>query len=404
MEEDNNIIIEEANKTTDKEFSGRQKFWISFLMGAVCCALILGIGLLVLVRTGSLGRFVSDAEMDYYNTIETEYGKYYTIMKMIDEDPLSEKSSEAINDEMLKSIVEATGDPYAEYFTAEEYAEFEKPFRSDYVGIGITVSDTDAGVTIISVMPGDPAEEAGIEAGDVIKSIDGVVPENTSEAVKMIAAEADKELNITIERNGQNMDIKVKTARIEMQTVGYQVVDGHPDIGYIRISSFGEDTAEDFRNAVKDLKNAGCEKFIIDLLNNSGGLTDASVDVADYLLPACKIMTDVMKDGSETVYNSDASSAEIEFVVLVNENTASASEILTGAIMDNNAGTVIGKKTYGKGVTQISHRFKDGSAVKLTVSEYYRPNGDKVNGNGITPDIEADIDNIMDVAIDELEE
>ena len=160
-----------------------------------------------------------------------------------------------------------------------------------------------------------------------------------------------------------------------------------PSVGYIRISLFSKNTDKEFKNAVKDLKNKGCDKFILDLRDNGGGLTDISVEIADYLLPACKIMTDVTKSGSETVYNSDDKSADLKLVVLVNGNTASASEILTAALKENNAATIIGSRTYGKGVTQISRMFSDGSAAKLTVSEYLTPKGNHVNDNGIEPDI-----------------
>ena len=189
---------------------------------------------------------------------------------------------------------------------------------------------------------------------------------------------------------------------IEIDSVGYAVSEDDPEVGYIHISIFRKGTDREFKSAVKALKKKGCRKFIVDLRDNGGGLTDVSVEIADYLLPACVIMTDVTKNGSETVYNSDEKSADLDMVVLVNGNTASASEILTGAIKENGAGTVIGSKTYGKGVTQVSKTFSDGSAVKLTVSEYLTPKGNHVSGKGITPDIEASDEDILDKALEEL--
>ena len=170
------------------------------------------------------------------------------------------------------------------------------------------------------------------------------------------------------------------------------------------VKSYEKPSGKEFKAAVKDLKSKGCTKFILDLRDNGGGLTDPSIEIADYLLPACKIMSENTKDGSETVYNSKASSADLDMVILVNENTASASEILTAALQDNGAGTVIGTKTYGKGVTQMMHKFSDGTAVKLTVTEYFRPSGETVNGVGITPDIEAEDSEMLDKAIKELEQ
>jgi carboxyl-terminal processing protease len=185
--------------------------------------------------------------------------------------------------------------------------------------------------------------------------------------------------------------------------VEYKVYEGHPDVGYISISTFRKDTAKDFKLAVRDLEAEGCDKFIIDLRENGGGLTNESLKIADYLLPACRIMTETTKNGKETVHNSKASSADLNCVVLVNGNTASASEILSAAIQDNDAGTIIGSKTFGKGVTQVTKKFRDGSAIKITSTEYFRPSGDKVNGVGITQDIETDDSGAMDKALEVLE-
>ena len=210
------------------------------------------------------------------------------------------------------------------------------------------------------------------------------------------------EVTVTVRRDGKEMDLTMTRDEIDINSVGYAVSEDDPSVGYIRITVFSKNTDKEFKSAVKDLKSKGCEKFILDLRDNGGGLTDISVRIADYLLPACKIMTDVTKSGSETVYNSDESSADLKLVVLVNENTASASEILTAALKENNAATVIGSRTYGKGVTQISRMFSDGSAAKLTVSEYLTPKGNHVNDKGIEPDIEATDDDILDKALEEL--
>jgi C-terminal peptidase prc len=204
--------------------------------------------------------------------------------------------------------------------------------------------------------------------------------------------------------NGEELEFKMNRTKIENESVTYSELTPGSGIGYIKISSFIDDTAKDFKLAVRDLKNMGCDKFIIDLRNNGGGLTQASLDIADYLLPECMIMTEIDKDGSEKEYKSDKSAADLDMVVLVNENTASASEILTAAIKDNKAGTVIGTKTYGKGVTQMSHQFKDGYAIKLTITEYLTPNGDHVQEKGIEPDVKATDEDILDKALDELKD
>ena len=349
-----------------------------------------------------IGRFVADSKYDYYTELEKSYGKYYEIMKMIGEDPIAESEPDEISDEELKRIVSGIGDPYAEYYTADEYAELEKRYLGDYVGVGVGVLQEEDNVVIKTVFEGTPAEKAGIKAEDIILKVDGKKPADVDDAVSMITGESGTKVTITIKRGKKTLDFELTRQNIDTDSVGYSVLEDHPEIGYINIASFIKGTDDEFKMAVKDLKSKGCTKFIIDLRNNGGGLTDPCIEIADYLLPACKIMSENTKSGKETVYNSKTSSANLDMVILVNENTASASEILTAALQDNKAGTVIGTTTYGKGVTQVMHKFSDGTAVKLTVTEYFRPSGETVNGVGITPDIKAEGEEILDAALEEL--
>lgn len=398
------LEIEDPEAETEEENEReRSNFWGAFLVGAAVMAMLAAALVFGLQHFG-VGKFILSDQLEYYKDLDGTYGKYYEIMKMIGEDPIAEKTPEEITEEDLKALVASIGDPYAQYFTAEEYKEFINSFTGDNVGVGIGVVYENEQIVIKTVFPDSPAEDAGLQPEDVILRVDGKTPETVEDAVAMITGEPGTKVTVTIGRNGTEQDYTMNRTKMDQKSVVYYAMEDNPEIGYIAILSFVKETGRDFKHAVKDLKSQGCSKVIIDLRNNGGGLTDVSVDVADYLLPAGKIMTDKLKNGTETVYSSDPSSAGIEYVVLVNENTASASEILTGAIQDNKGGTVIGHKTFGKGVTQVVHTFKDGSGVKLTVSEYYRPNGDKVNGLGITPDIEADNDNIIEIAIEELEQ
>ena len=257
-------------------------------------------------------------------------------------------------------------------------------------------------IVIMTVFDDTPAAEAGIMPEDIIEKVDGKKPADVDDAVQMITGEAGTKVTLTIKRGDETIDFDLNRQKIETDSVAYDTVKDHPEIGYIVISSFIKGTDDDFKMAVKDLKAKGCTKFIIDLRDNGGGLTESSIEIADYLLPACKIMSENTKDGSETVYNSKASSADLDMVILVNGNTASASEILAAALQDNKAGVVIGTKTYGKGVTQMMRKFSDGTAVKITVTEYFRPNGETVNGVGITPDIEAEGEEVLEEALREL--
>ena len=388
---------EEMHDTKDGK--GRSAV-LPFLLGVLACAAMI----CAATELFGLGRFVTKKQYDYYRDLDDSYGKYYEIMKLINEDPLAENEVKDISDDELKEIVAATGDPYAEYFTAEEYEEFEKKYAGEYIGIGIGVEQDGKEIIVRSVFEDSPAEKAGMQSGDVLAKIDGKVPEDVDDAIDLLSGDAGTPVTVTVRRGDENIELKMNRAKIDQDSVEYRKLEEAPDVGYIRISSFIKDTDKDFRMAVRELRDEGCTSFIIDLRDNGGGLTDSSIEIADYLLPACRIMSETTKSGAETVYTSKPSSAEINYVVLVNGNTASASEILTAAIQDNKGGTVIGEKTYGKGVTQTTHRFRDGSAIKITVTEYFRPNGEAVNDVGITPDIKADDDEAMDKALEELKQ
>ena len=394
------IIEDEISEIPEKPARGKGIFRIviSFLAGFAACIALIS----VLTYGMGLGRIMNKSDWEYYHDLDDNYGKYATIMKMIGEDPLSQTAPETISDEVLKEIVADTGDPYAEYFTAEEYKQFEKMYTGDYVGVGIGVTDEEGIFYIRTVYDNGPASRAGLEPGDIIFKVDGVTPESLDDAVARMTGEAGTEVTVTVDRNGEKLDFKMVREAIELQSVGWSVTEEDPEVGYIVITVFRRGTAKDFSKAVKELKEKGCTRIILDLRNNGGGLTDECIEIADQLLPACRIMTDVSKSGSEKVYNSEESSEDLELVVLVNRNTASASEILTAALSENGAAVVIGEQTYGKGVTQVSRSFSDGSAVKLTVTEYLTPKGNHVQGNGIKPDIEATDEDAMEKALAEL--
>ena len=394
--------ITEPVKTAYPEKKGRKKGALkiiaAFAAGFAACLAVFAIAL----YPAGLGKIISQDDYDFYQQLNERYGKYNDIMNMIDKDPLVKEVPAAVSEESIKEMVKNLGDPYAEYYTPEEYKEFTRHFDADYVGIGILVEQNDKGLFVMQVYDDGPAHGAGMQAGDEIIRVDGVVPENIDDAVSRMTGEEGTKVTVTVKRGDKEIDLKMKRAAINLDSVAYSVSDKDPKVGYITIAVFAEDTADEFKEAVKELQDKGCDKFIIDLRNNGGGLTQASLDIADYLLPECMIMTEINKDGSEKEYKSDKSAADLDMVVLVNENTASASEILTAAIKDNKAGTVLGTKTYGKGVTQMSRQFTDGYAIKLTITEYLTPNGDHVQGKGIEPDIEATDEDILDKAMEEL--
>lgn len=398
IEDNSSRELNNQAHNSEKEFSPKTKKRIFFIMGVICTLAVLGI----LYSVQNYGRFVRQDKYEYYKELEENYGKYNAILEMIGEDPLVDTPPSAIDDEKLKELVASIGDPYAQYFTKEEYDEFQKHYSGEYVGIGVAVTDEDGRVVIKGVFENGPAGEAGVQSGDVILSINGEKPKDSNDAVNLIAGESGGLVELKVLRGDEELEFSMNRTKIEEETVEYRQLEESPGVGYIKIISFIKGTADDFKLAVRDLKNEGCDKFVIDLRSNGGGLTDESIEIADYLLPACKIMSEVSKNGEEKVYNSKASAADLDMVVLTDVGTASASEILAGAIQDNKGGLIIGEKTYGKGVTQISRRFKDGSAVKLTITEYFRPNGETVNEKGITPDIELPSDEALERGLEEL--
>ena len=387
-----------GKKSGRRRKSGWLKFVAAFAAGFAACLAVFAIAL----YPAGLGRIISKTDFDYYKGLNEKFGKYYYITEMIKQDPLVKKEPQIVSEDSVREMVENLGDPYAAYYTPEEYEGFTKYFNADYVGIGILVEENDKGLFVMQVYDDGPAQGAGMKAGDQIIRVDDVVPENIDDAVSRMTGEEGTKVTVTVRRDGKELDLRMKRAAINLDSVGYAVSEDDPKVGYIRISIFAEDTCDEFKSAVKALKDKGCERFILDLRDNGGGLTQASIDIADYLLPACRIMTEISKDGSKKEYKSEKSSADLDLVVLVNENTASASEILTAAIKENDGGKVIGTRTYGKGVTQMSHQFKDGYAIKLTVTEYLTPDGNHVQDKGIEPDVEATEEDILDKALEEL--
>lgn len=385
-----------------EEKKPRRRSWVA-IVAAFAAGFAACIGVFAALTYGAgLGRIVPKADYDYYEDLSNKLGKYYVIMQMIDEDPLVKESSDKLIDDAVRDKISKLEDPYAAYFTKEEYEEFSKPFAAGYVGVGIVVEQTAEGVFAVQIFEGGPAESAGMQAGDKIVRIDDKEPTDIEDAVSRMMGDAGTKVTVTVLRDGTEHDLEMTRAEIDMPSVSHSVVEGHPDIGYIAVSVFADDTDDEFKKAVEDLEKQGIKKVILDLRDNGGGLTNTSISIADYLLPEGMIMSEVNKEGESTEYKSDAESAGIELAVLVNGNTASAAEILTAAIKENDGGKVIGTKTFGKGVTQLSRKFKDGTAIKMTVTEYLTPDGNHVQEKGIEPDIEAEGEEAMNRAIEEL--
>ncbi len=307
---------------------------------------------------------------------------------------LNETDGEQLEDYIYKGYISGLDDPYAAYYNAEEYAQLMEEDSGEYVGIGVTVrQDTDTGYVVVEQVNKDgPAYNAGVQVEDVIMAVDG---EDTAELGlqdTVSAIKKDEEpVVLTILRDGETMELTVDKSQIVMETVAWEMKENK--IGYIAVSQFVENTSEQFNEALASLSEEGMTSLIIDLRDNGGGLLTACLDMVSRFVPDEKLIVYTEdKNGNRTEYNSDSVDVlNLPMVLLVNENSASASEIMIGCLKDYGIATVVGETTYGKGIVQNIMPLPDGSAVKMTVSTYYTPNGNNIHEVGITPDITVEM-------------
>ena len=344
--------------------------------------------------------YASDSNTSNSTNTSNEYSLVQTLQTfktMINQLYIGDIDEESMLEGAIKGYVEGLGDPYTEYLTKEEMEEFTEETNSEYVGIGVYVGNDTVNNTIlvVGVMKSSPAEEAGIQIGDVIEKIDGVAytGEQLDEATKVLKAEEGTTATLTIRRDNEEKELTVVRRKITVQHVASEMLENN--IAYIQIDSFDANVASSFEEQITSLMNNGATGIIIDLRNNGGGIVDEATGIADLFLDKGEtiLITKSKKENNEeeTKSERDPIVNDIPVVILVNEATASASEILAGALKDNYGATIIGKQTYGKGVIQTLYTLTDGSGIKITTEEYYTPNHNQINEVGITPDIEVDI-------------
>ena len=332
--------------------------------------------------TGRLG--------ERYGEIEEKLGK---IDKLIDNLYLNQEDidPDKLEEGIYAGYATGLGDDYTTYYTAEEFASVMESSSGKYSGIGAYVSQNMSTGIITIVKPFDdaPAAQAGILKDDILYAVEGeeVTGEDLNMVVAKLKGEEGTTVNVTIYRATEDryIDVAVKRAVVNVPTVTYKMLDDQ--IGYIQISEFEEVTAEQFAAAVDDLESQGMKNLIFDLRDNGGGLLDSVCDILDRVLPKELLVYTEDKNGNrEEEWAKDDDRIEVPMVVLVNGNTASASEIFTGALKDYDEAEIIGTTTFGKGIVQSIVPLFDGSAVKLTSAKYYTPSGVCIHGTGIEPD------------------
>lgn len=355
-----------------------------FLMGGLC-----GVGGLKLYQGNNPlpGGSVSMPRSEYktLKSLESRYVKAERLIQTIKKYYYKDVDEKDINEGIYKGIFAGLGDKYSGYMTAKEYEMYETAVTGKFEGIGVNITENKKNeIEAINVIPGAPAEKAGIKKGDIIKKVDGKVYEDIDSAARAMRGKKGTKVKVTVARKGKTLDFTVTRDKIVNKTVNSKMLKNN--IGYIQITAFEEETGDDFINAVKDMEKKKVKGLVIDLRDNGGGLVNSGVTVADELLGKGVVTYTKDKYGKKEYYKSESGKTKLPYVLLVNGNTASASEILSAAVKDSGEGKIIGIKTYGKGVIQVSQPLGDGSGIKLTVMQYFSPKGHTIHKKGVTPD------------------
>lgn len=342
--------------------------------------------------TGCTAAYFLPHSMRGGNTKENEQvnDKIQELNQYIERYYLFDYEDEDVENGIYKGLMAGLGDVYTGYYTPEEYASFMESSNGSYSGIGAMLSqDYSTGIiSVVRAFDGSPAAEAGMQTGDLLYTVEGeeVTGKDLSLVVTDLKGVEGTEVHISILRGTEVIDLTLVRRNIEVPTVENRMIDDQ--IGYIAITEFDDVTDEQFMEALATLESQGMKKLIIDLRDNGGGLVDATCTILDRLLPEGLIVYTEDKNGNRQEETSDAENYYSgDMAVLVNGNSASASEIFAGAIKDYGVGTLIGTQTFGKGIVQSLFPLSDGSAIKITVSRYYTPAGNNIHEVGITPDI-----------------
>lgn len=352
----------------------------SFFKGALAGALV------VLLAGGVVSCSVFKSE---------ENQKMELLNSLIDRYYIGDVDETDLSEGVYKGYIEGLGDPYSVYYDEEETKQMSESLSGEFGGVGALMSqDRETGViTVLQVYDGSPAQEAGMRDGDTLYKVEGeeVTGEDLSDVVSKVKGEKGTQVTLTVLRadTGDEEELTITRDTIEAQTVSHEMKENN--VGYIRITEFDTVTYEQYKEALEDLEDQGMERLIVDLRSNPGGNLDTVCDILDLMLPGGLIVYTEDKNGEREEYTSDEENQfDKPLVVMMNGYSASASEIFAGAIQDYGLGQIVGTQSYGKGVVQSVFDLQDGTSVKLTIAEYFTPNGRSIDGEGITPDVEVE--------------
>lgn len=374
----------------EKKDNGR--YLKGFLSGILCVAVLVFL-------IGSLDYFLRPHSI-VKQLLNRDYTETYLKIKEIEENIedyyLNETDQENIEDMMYKGLVAGLDDPYSVYYTKEEYQKLMESNDGTYVGIGAVFSQNmeTGAISVTKVYKDSPSYAAGLQVGDELYEVEGesvAGTELSSVVANIKGKEEGSQVELTVIRNGENVTLNITLQQIEIPTVSCELLEDN--IGYIKIEEFDKVTYNQFMLYLEQLTAEGMEGLIIDLRDNPGGLLGTVNEILDQILPEGLIVYTEDKYGNRNEYYSDEEhKLQIPMVVLINGNSASASEIFAGAMKDYNYAKLVGTTTYGKGVVQKIIELEDGTAMKLTISKYYTPNGNNIHGTGIEPDVEVELD------------
>jgi carboxyl-terminal processing protease len=315
------------------------------------------------------------------------------VVGIIQEEALDPSNDASLTAGVVQGLLDALEDPYANYFDAKHFEYFDEQTRGEFFGIGITISDRDGKPYVVSVIPGTPAEAAGLKANDVIASIDGVERDkwDLDEVVKRVRGPEGTTVKLEIAREGQKerLTFTITRAKIDVPTLEQELVG--TDVGYIRLYTFNGKSVGDVRDAIAALTKAGAKGFVLDLRDNPGGLLDSSVDMLSlFVKDGVAVRVEARDPRMNAEYRvSGKTATDAPLVVLVNENSASASEIVAGGLQDYARATIVGVTSFGKGSVQQIEELSFGGAIKLTIAHYLTPKGRIIDKKGVVPDVEV---------------